>query len=251
MAPTRGQAKTIEDTATATKGQVKTIEDLATQLENSVSKITLRFDGIEQKLAETISSLVNENKELKAANTRLEEEMLGMRNHLNNLEQYQRSSSVRVNNLRIPDNITNNPYEVRNFVYNTVFEPIFQGAVEKGELSAIPSADSVLELAHVLPGPADKPKPIITRFKSRLDRAVVLRLKKQYAPKDPVNRNRQRYPVYEDLTKDNFQLLMKLSKDDRVESAWSIKGQIKYKFKGFDTIHKVENVYVPFEEHFR
>lgn len=237
--------------APPTRGQVKTIDDLATQLESSVSKINTRFDNLEQKLTDTINRLVDENKELKAANSRLEEEMLGMRNHLNNLEQYQRNSSVRINNLQIPDNISSDPYKVRNFVYNTVIEPVLRGAVDKGELSAVPSANDVLELAHVLPGPADKPKPIITRFKNRLDRATVLRLKKQFAPKDPANKNRQRYPIYEDLTKDNFQLLMKLSRDDRIESAWSIKGQIKYKFKGFDTIHKVENVYVPFEEHFK
>jgi len=65
----------------------------------------------------------------------------------------------------------------------------------------------------VTPCPAGKPKPIITRFKNRLDRAVVLRLKKQFAPKDATNRNRQRFPIYEDLTKDNFHLLKKLSKD--------------------------------------
>lgn len=225
--------------------RARTIEELSQHLENHMSKINSRFDDLERKY----NKIIEENKELKEANNRLQKEMLGLSNHINSLEQYQRNYSVRINNLQLPDNIASDPNKVKEFVYRSAIAPILQGAIEKGDLAGMPSAHQTLELAHVLPGKQGKPKPIIARFLNRNDRALVLRYKKQFAPRDTVT-SKHKHPIFEDLTRDSFKLLMRLSNDDRIESAWTMRGVIKYKKAGSNTIYKVDNIFLPFEDHF-
>jgi len=226
--------------------RAKTIEDLSLQIDAHMTKINSRFDELEKRLNQAVA----DNAELKAANTRLHEEMAGLKNHINSLEQYQRNYSVRVNNLQLPVDVAADPNRVKEFVFRKALAPIFQGAIEKGVLAGMPSAHQTLELAHVLPGPQGKPAPIIARFINRNDRTIILQHKKDFAPRDEANKRRFLFPIFEDLTRDNFQLLKRLGSDERTESVWSIRGTIKYKLTGSEVVKKVDNIYAPFESFF-
>jgi hypothetical protein len=52
-----------------------------------------------------------------------------------------------------------------------------------------------------------------------------------------------RYPIYEDLTKDTFNLLQALLKDERTGPVWTVSGNIRYKLAGDTAVKKVSSVY--------
>jgi len=226
--------------------RAKTIEDLSQQIESFMVKINSRFDDFERKFL----AVSRENAELRDTCCNLAKENLGLKNQLNTLEQYQRNYSVRINNIQLPDAISNDPFKVRDYVFDHAIVPVLRGAVADGALLTLPTAEQTLEVAHQLPGRDDRPKPIIARFLNRNFRALVMQLKKKYATRDPTNNRRQAYTIFEDLTRDSFALFKKLLNDERTESVWSIRGQIRYKLTGNDLVKKVDNVYLPFDSYF-
>jgi len=59
------------------------------------------------------------------------------------------------------------------------------GAVERKIITTVPTTvDQILELAHVLPGKAGHPKPVIMRFLNRNTKDMVFKLKKFYSPRE-------------------------------------------------------------------
>jgi len=187
--------------------------------------------------------------------------IMELRGKANSLEQYHRKWSIRINDLPLPHADETETKDVMQTVYNKVLLPIFQGAVSSGLLTTIPDCDSVLETAHILPAKSnDRPKPIIARFYSRNIRALVFRLKREYAPTKTIpstsNSNRRgdatrkayRYPVYEDLTRETFSLLQALLKDPRTGPVWTISGNIRFRLQGEDTVRKVISIYDPIEK---
>jgi hypothetical protein len=102
---------------------------------------------------------------------------------------------------------------VMDTVYKKALLPILEGAKAKGLLKKIPEFDEILETAHILPAKDNgRPKPIICRFYSRNMRAMIFRLKQEFAPSNPQPTSRPStnthytpkksylYPIYEDLT---------------------------------------------------
>ena len=159
--------------------------------------------------------------------------------------------------MSIPSEDETDPEKVMQHVYDRLLKPILEGAVKEGRMSTIPPVDAILETAHVLPVIMDT-KPIIARFFTRNIRSLVFKLKKEFAPKEqaagePSKRGppRQKYPIYEDLTKVNFLKLRSLANNKRVSVCWSIKGQLKFKCHGEDFVRKVPCAYTPTEELFR
>ena len=229
------------------------------QMEAVLSKL----EAISERL-ESVESLLTaaqaENAELKAANTELHKSILdknslinSMRQKLNSLEQYNRSWSIRLSGVPVPDEESHDPIKVMQHVYNLALLPILQGAVSKKLLVEVPSCEQLLETAHILPAKSDnKPKPIIARFYSRNMRALVFRLKREFAPKtsnnsppasDKSNPSRLKYPFFEDLTKANFHLLRSLADDSRTGPVWSINGIIKYRLVNGTEVKKVSSVF--------
>jgi hypothetical protein len=135
--------------------------------------------------------------------------------------------------------------------------PSSRGAVSSGLLNTILDCNSVLETGHILPAKSnDRPKPIIARFYSRNIRALVFRLKWEYAPTKTVttssSTNNRRgeatkkvycYPVYEESTAETFNLLQALLKDPRTGPVWTISSNIRFKLQGEDTVRKVIAIY--------
>ena len=80
----------------------------------------------------------------------------------------------------------------------------------------------------------------------------------QFAPKEqpagePSKRGspRQKYPIYDDLTKTNFQKMRSLAADKRVLACWSVKGQLKFKCHGEEFVRRVPCAFTPTEELFK
>ena len=208
----------------------------------------------------TIESLL---KDTQAENSKLTEDLIvgaqeniKLKAKLNNLEQYTRSWSVRILGMSIPSEDETEPEKVMQQLYTQLLKPILEGAVKKGLLASVPPADAILETAHVLPGSMG-PKPIIARFFTRNIRSLIFRLKKEFAPKvqplgEPAKRGnaplRQKFPIYDDLTKANFSKMRALAADKRVLACWSVKGQLKFKCHGEDVVRRVPCAFTPIEE---
>jgi len=196
-----------------------------------------------------------ENKQLKASHKEMErtlkerdEEILGLKERLNEQEQYARGWSIRVLGMQIPEHEATQPIKVMQHVYTRLLLPIFQGAVQAGHLKGVPGVEEVLETAHILPARPNNIPAIICRFYSRNIRALVFRLKRECAPRlepETARQGAQRrpgryeYAFFEDLTRTNFLKLRALSQHEKVASCWSINGSLKYKLKDSENVVRV------------
>jgi hypothetical protein len=102
---------------------------------------------------------------------------------INTMEQYNRSYSVRILNIPVNNEEEKNPFLLRDKVYRLAFHPILVGAMADGEIPHVPTAGELIEMAHVLPGKAGAPKPVIARFRDRIFRTICLRHKKAHSPR--------------------------------------------------------------------
>jgi len=247
MGPRRGDVQAVTS---------EQIEEVLQKL----SAIQERLDSVEKLLAASQA----ENAELKSVNTELSKSILeknsiinSLRQKQNNLEQYNRSWSIRIAGIQLQNEEASNPILVMRQVYDKALLPILKGAVDRGLLHSVPQCEQLLETAHILPARNDsKPKPVIARFYSRNMRNLMFQLKKDFAPKAgdpppqtatstaPQHKNpRLKYPFFEDLTKVNFQLLKALTDDQRTGAVWSINGVIKFKMANSTEVRKVSNVF--------
>jgi hypothetical protein len=254
----------------------KTISDL----EEIIVNVSASLEGITAKLStmeDPLNASLEENKQLK---TELAEKnkLIGdmtcklniMEHNLNKTDQYQRSWSVRITGVPLTADEENNPNTVKQKVYDLALRPILVGALAKGLITVVPDADGLLEVAHILPAKKGTAKPIITRFYNRNLRAICLRLRKEFAPRmggggrgggtesgragagarvdGPDGRGKYLYPVYEDLTRANFAKMRELAQHEKIQSCWSINGQLRFKLNDSPTIHRVNSVFEPTEK---
>lgn len=140
---------------------------------------------IDAKL-DTMEKLLNkireENELLRETVTKKDAEIITLKTRLNAVEQYNRSWSIRINNLPVARAEENNTLKVMEAVYNSIVLPVFQGALDNGDIDSIPPIYRVLETAHILPGKPNSTKPIIARFTNCYFRQILFTYKKEYAP---------------------------------------------------------------------
>jgi hypothetical protein len=270
----------------------RSLMDMVRSMSSQLSSLTERMDKIDSIEAEVkslkvlLSDLKSENKQLKSEARENERKMseLNERNNkledrLNSLEQHHRGWSARILNIPLTPEEESDNNKVRSIVYNLALLPILEGAVSKQLLKDIPSPEQLLEVAHVLPGKAGQPKPVIMRFYNRNVRDVCLMAKKHFAPRmestgaggakgaagagargapgrSPSEegaggfegRGRYVYPLYEDLTRATFQKMRAISKDSRVKACWTTKGQIKFILnKNVNEIRRVNSLLEPLD----
>jgi hypothetical protein len=225
--------------------------DLAGQLAELTSIVKSyaeRFDRLETILTETR----RENTALKAALQLKEGEITKLKEKVNDQEQYVRGWSLRILNLQLPPEDATYPDRVMQHAFKKVFEPIFQGALSRNIINAIPSPHSIIETAHILPAKKDSINTVIVRFYSRNIRNMLFRLKREFAPKSAPNTRaepgRYLYPFFEDLTRTNFDKLRAISGHPDVQSCWSVGGVIRFKLKNSDVIRKVKSVFASVED---
>lgn len=240
-----------------------TVENVGKQLKAMDAKLA----SLEARLSEVLE----ENKELKSdikARDKIIEDLSNgysaMTSRCNDLEQYNRGWSLRFFNIPLTEEEERDGSITRDKVYDLALLPILQGALELGDIASIPSAEELLEVAHVLPGKPGSNKPVIARFFSRHLRTLCLRRKKEFATKTPrkpaepgsatrstagrttvgsEEGGRYSFPFYEDLTKANFQKMRALNSDPRVTSCWSINGQLRLKLASSDIVKRVYSVF--------
>ena len=230
------------------------ISDLVAQIETlskTIDSYGARFD----KLESLLSDVRAENKQLKSEIADRDKEILHLSKKLNAQEQYNRSWSIRILNLSIPTEDTTQPEKVMQHVYTKVLEPLFRGAVEKKLIREIPPMERVLETAHILPAKPGSPNPVITRFFSRNVRAMMFRMKREYASRLPASNaagrsgsvqrlaGKYEFPFYEDLTRHNFDKMRAIAQHEKVQSCWSVSGVLRYKLVGAAEIRKVSDTF--------
>jgi len=202
---------------------VPTNQDLFKFMQTMKSDI---LKSINQQAA-TINELTLECKTLR-------EEVNNLKSIQNTQEQRQRNYSVRLFNLPLTDNQRNNTSNLIQHVYNKVLKPILQVCVNNKEIDSIPAPLELIEYGHPLKpsknAPPNSHSPIILRFFSRTYRLLVLKNKRQIL--EGINRSQpNRIFMTEDLTKLNYNRLMELSKDDKVERCFTQNGKIKFSLK--------------------
>jgi hypothetical protein len=215
--------------------------------------ITMQLAGLEtvprrlEALEREVRQANEMNKQLTTSLKEKDAEILNLKVKVNAMEQYNRSWSIRVNELPIPASEETNPVKVMEHVYKEVLAPVLRGAVEQGVLLQVPSVFDLLETAHVLPAPKGKTKPIILRFRTRLHKGYMFQLKKDCAPRIPGGATsagqRYRYPYYEDLTHDTFNKMREISRSDKVAACWSVGGNLLYKLIGGTEFFRVKSIY--------
>jgi hypothetical protein len=263
------------------------MKSMAAQLSGLTVKME-KIDNIESEmkgLKVLLTDLKNENKQLKTE-ARVTERKLNdmnernnsLENRVNNLEQYHRSWSARAMNIPLSEEEERDNQKVADKVYNILLLPILRGAVERKLISTVPPIEQLLELAHVLPGKAGQPKPVIMRFLNRNVKEVVFKMKKFYAPREESRsgggasqgasggepagsgggvgegggfegRGKYLFPLYEDLTRGTFQKMRAIANDSRVKSCWSVKGQIKFVLhRNLNEVKRVNSLLDPHDD---
>ena len=238
-----------------------TLNTSVQQQQQQLATITSRLDKVDLlteqlgNIEESLKIISSENVSIKSTLAANQATLSSVQTNQVRLDQYQRSWSVRIMELQLSPQEEDNPFRLAEAVYSKVFLPILTGALSEDLIPKIPSCEHLLERAHVLP--ASKPcsiKPIICRFLNRDYRAICFRLKKKYAtkttstpPSSGDKRPRYAYPFYEDLSATTFKKMKEVQADSRVESCWSVNGQLRYRLAGSDTVKRVQNILDPID----
>jgi hypothetical protein len=268
--PFDAQDVSVEALVVTVRKLTESTDALREQLSTSAATITdlsVRLTNIEALLKIT----QKENTDLKADLSSSYEETKLLKTKLNNLEQHHRSWSIRVVGLKIPTAEENNNEAVKHHLYNKLLKPILVGAVQKNIISSVPPVEEVLERAHILPSKKDGPKPIIARFYCREIRALIFKLKKEFAPKEETGpttrrqgsdqqqqqqqqqqnqraRTRFMYQIFDDLTRANFSKMRAISNDSRVDQCWAVNGQLRFRLVDSQDVRKVNSIYDSIED---
>ena len=230
-----------------------TMAEMAKQLKMLTATIqanNTRMDSLEC----LIKGLADENKDLKKELLVRDVEIHGLKTLINNMDQRHRSWSTRIFNVKIKKEDEGDNFKVMDAVYQTAILPILQGALAAKLISKLPTCEQVLETAHVLPGPADKPKPIIARFFNRNIRAIVFRGKKDHTPRLAAEKQSTRnsqarpgkyaYPIYEDLSPITYAKMRELATSGKTTACWTTNGSIRFKLPDDETVHRVSSVFL-------
>jgi predicted nuclease with TOPRIM domain len=135
-------------------------------------------------LSKNLKAVKRENDKLKETVMQQADEIAELWNEINDRELHARSWSIRINNLPVPQGQETNNKEVVSVVYNELVAPILAGAKEKGKIADIPSCNSLIEIAHILPGKGSR-KPVIVRFHSHYWRSLLFKYRKDCARARP------------------------------------------------------------------
>jgi len=277
MAPTKkattAAAAAVADEEPSNADIFKLLKSQSEQLATLTAKMD-KVDHIEtevKNIKTLVVSLRDENKELRAAikekDSQLADMQVSLNNmetKLNNLEQHHRGWGARVLNVPLSKEDEADPAATIEKVYSLALRPMLEGAVQAGKLREVPSADQVLEVAHVLPGKPGQLKPVIMRFYNRNLRNLCFQFKRDFATRESSGGGggtrrsggggeegqrgaeracRYKYPLYDDLTQANLAKMCAISQDDRVQACWTVNGQIKFKLKGSEVVKKVSSIY--------
>jgi hypothetical protein len=239
-------------------GSGRPMEELQEEMNEKLSALMEEV----KSLSADLRTVKRENEQLRQTINNQEDVIADLRNEMNDRELHARSWSIRALNIPIPPGKETDNGAVMAAVYRELVVPILEGAKASGEITAVPPCHSVIEIAHILPGKGGK-KPIIIRFLSRYWRSLLFKYRKDFAPRDGAapssatppagaaadsRRPRMCYPFYEDLTRATFKQLMSIQQHERVVSAWTVSGVVRFKIQNSETVYKVSSIYDKVED---
>jgi hypothetical protein len=163
---------------------------------------------------------------------------------LNNCEQAQRSTSLRI--LGLPLQRDSTPRDILDTVFVNIIQPVLEAAKAKGELVGYPSWRFIIDSAFTIPSKTPASCPVIVKLSSSFIRSLIFTYKNEVLPKVPdpnSNRIRYKYGIYEDLTPANFAHYRTLADDARTTSIWTYNGQIKFRMKDSESIFRVRSMH--------
>jgi hypothetical protein len=206
-----------------------------------------RMEIIEKKIDSVEAALYD----LKKENSVLREELAAkektinsLTEQLNRVDQATRSASVRIIGLPINSNTTQP--EVSKLVFNEIVHPVFLAAKASGELpNATFAPHFLINNVFSIPSKKGQSCPVILTLSSQFFRNLIFRYKKTALPSthDSVsNRDRPKYLVFEDLSPPTFSQLRAIAGDERVKSAWTFGGQIRFRLHNSETVHRVKSL---------
>ena len=239
----------------------KSLEELVNGLSNQLEAISEQLKEVRDKQDDHETSLNNlkqllqeaksENAELKKVNSELKAEQVILKEKINGLEQRNRAHCIRVFDLPINGDSSDND-NVSTQLYQKLLLPILTYAKNNGHIKAIPPLQDTIEVAHILPGQKTH-KPILCRFKQLAIKQTILHNKKEAAPRGPGRGDKPGpflFPMFEDVTRDSYLLMKKLSADERVQASWFAGGSVRYRLTSSDTIRRVHHIFGPYEDLF-
>lgn len=216
-----------------------TLDDIASMIGGLQSEI--------KEINKKLDSVVSSNKKLEDSVNILTEQLKMQILISNKHEQHNRVECLRITNLPLdPDQASDNVY-VKQAVYDGVLKPILQAACDdpRDNLKQLPSKNELVKNAHILPKPRNKqndPNPIIVRLNQIDVRSRIFKYRGKYT--SPISGVRPM--VKEDLTKLNITTLSRLHSDEKIDTAWSMQGNLFYTLKS-ESSSKKHRVTDPFD----
>ena len=242
--------KSLEDMVAGITSQLESISEQLREISDRQDRQDTKLDKLD-RLETLLEATRKENEDLKKENATMREELNTVKERLNSLEQRNRADCVRIFDLPISGDSSDNNIVAKQ-VYQKLLLPILAGAQQKGRLAAVPKMEDVIETAHILPGPkADK--PIICRIKKGPFKLLIHQHKKEFSPRAPGRGDRPGLPLYaifDDITRDAYSLMKKIKSDARVQAAWFAGGAIRLRLTNSETIRRVYSIYGPYEDIF-
>ena len=194
-----------------------------------MSKANAAVNALSEQISKLQESITSMDKKLSSIDAKLDTTQSSVQSvklHVNNLEQNQQQSCVRIYGLELPTNINNSPISTAKFVYESL-RPILEVALKENTLPSIPSCFDLIDTAHLLPAKADKVPAIYVRFRSKLYCLAIMLSKGKYF-KETVEK---KFSITDDLTRVNAKLLKSFTERNDAAAAWFRINKVCYKLK--------------------
>lgn len=201
-------------------------EDLAGLIKEVLSS-QKRMEKNQTNMQDQLNSLLDGFKKMKTGLSEAEHNIENLLMKTNMIEQHSRNFTVRVFNMNLSTETASDCVKTSKQIYNELFRPILELAVESGELDRVPELLGTIEYSHILPAKGTSVNPVIVRLQSRILRSLLFKYKARYYKSHPEVKS----SIYEDLTVANYKLLKSRQDDPTVLRAWTSSGRVKFVLK--------------------
>ena len=232
----------------------KSILNLEASINGQYAKMSQLVEALRAQLEakdNQVAHLTNESKLQR-------EEINHLKFHLNNIQQAERGSNLRILGLSVPteDIEALGPSKaIMKKVYDRLLKPVLTAAKAKNAIDTIPKFDNLLVSAHFAGKPTKDaqgrvlPAPILVKFANPDMRTVVLKHKKLSVPSPLASEcaaGTKKFLLSEDLTKPNLEVFKSLIADPRVGTVWTIAGCARFVLAEDESkrVHKVSSPFL-------
>ena len=152
------------DNSAAANQSVDSTHDLVVGISASLKTLHEKVDRIESQLSST------------------EDDVKKLKISLNELEQHNRSTCVKIFNFPVVKEASSNNIKYAKFLHERLFSPILNLAVDDKYLDQVPSTLDFISIAHPLPTKSDRCPAIHVRLRSKLLKEALFKYKKKLLP---------------------------------------------------------------------